>query len=133
MPMFYRFELAISGEPQGCGFLTGISALSGDVMDEEYCEELTKFFDENLPIPHIIRPCVFWFTEAGLKIFGPAINDLIPILEEYNCEILGTVIGGTDIPPDYEDQFQVAWPISAFEKEPIYTTIRSIEDLIYSR
>lgn len=98
-------------------------------MSEESCEEMTKFFDENLPVPHITRPCVFWFTETGIEVFGPAINALVPILDEFNCEILGAVIGGPDIPPDYEDEFQVAWSISAFAREPSYTTIRSIADI----
>lgn len=106
--MYIRYELYVDGEPQGVGFLQGLSELD---KDDEYLDCLTKPFDENLKLPQSVfaehKLTESWFTEEGYQKFKAAVANIQQAYDdtglfEMKCltaESLDNIV--------YQDEFQV--------------------------
>lgn len=115
MSKFYRFELAFDGQPQGVGFLQGLTdtGLPKSITDDIYHE-----FDL-LPAQILEDPGlpVFFFTEAGLNRFGAALDRIISELGEINWQLLGYTMEDDPANAIYHDVWQ-----AAFDREYLNTS-----------
>lgn len=126
----FRFELAFDGEPQGIGFLEGL-AVCVDLW-RPIRNYLYSLFD-TLPAYEIDEPdgVSFWFTEAGLREYEYALDQVSDEIAEKGWQLIGAAI---DNPPDeilYQDDFQVAFPLECIRMMNIkYVPITDAEDLL---
>lgn len=114
---WYRFTMAFDGEPQGVGFLHGLSEVG---LPNKVLDALNAPFDANLKVPPIRddKPVECWFTEVGMRVFAQDIEKILQAILPYNWQLLCGVLdsaayGGTiDLEHDflYQDEYQICWP-----------------------
>ena len=130
---FYRFELAFDLQPQGVGFLNGLT----DAIDNpRTVGRLMDDFDKNLKCPWLDEvytrfQTMFFFTEEGLKRFAPSINAIIKALKPRGWTLLGLVLDEEDQSAIvYHDEYQAAWTRAYLEPEPKFYEVRKAEAML---
>ena len=115
MSRFYRFELAIEGQPQGVGFLQGLEDTG---LPKSTTDDIYHAFD-SLPAQTLDDPGLpaFFFTEAGLDRFGVVLDCIIDELREVNWQLLGYVMEDNLANAVYYDEWQ-----AAFDREYLNTS-----------
>ena len=130
---FYRFELAFDLQPQGVGFLNGLT----DAIDNpRTVGRLMEDFDNHLKCPWLDEvytrfQTMFFFTEEGLKRFAPSINAIIKALKPRGWTMLGLVLEEEDLSAAvYYDEYQVAWTRAYLEQEPKFHEVHKAEAML---
>ena len=107
--MFFRYELGLNGESIGVGILMGISELDG--LDDDQLENLTKDFDECLPIPpnnvYMGKNSKSYFTRNGINRFKNSIENLSFIYSSQGYDVIENNISNTNQNILYQDDYQV--------------------------
>jgi len=113
--IFYRFELAFDGQPQGVGFLQGLkdTGLPKPITDDIY-HEFDFLPAQMLEYPGLL---VFFFTEAGLDRFGAVLDRIISELDEINWQLLCYTMEDDLANAVYCDAWQ-----AAFDREYLNTS-----------
>lgn len=122
----FRFELAFDREPQGVGFLQGLADVG---LWDIVTANLYSLFD-TLPVCVLdeVEPVSFWFTEAGLELYGDAINQVIDEISEENWQLLGASMNDNLENAVYKDAFQVAFSREyIFGKHTQYVEVLDID------
>lgn len=112
--MLFRYELGLNGESIGVGILMGISELDG--LDDDQLENLTKDFDECLPIPsnnvYVVEKSKSYFTQNGINTFKNSIEKLNTIYISQGFDILESNISMPYQDVLYQDEFQVVLKVA---------------------
>lgn len=103
-----RFELAFDGEPQGVGFLQGLT----DVGLPGVNIELLYALFASLPCPNVKNDngVEFWFRPDGIDKYRDAINAVIQALDTVNWQVLcGTMEEDVAANSIYSDSWQAGF------------------------
>lgn len=108
--MLYRYELFFDGEQQNCGIFNGME----DVLPPETSDPLMYNFMQLIPPMDAGPGNAFLFTEKGNALAEPLIRTGFAQRIEPGSlwEIRRITVPELCIPPSYEDDLQVAYPIT---------------------
>lgn len=87
------------------GFLKGLTDVG---LPSEVEAELARPFDKDHVLHGVDVPCVWWFTEEGVKHFKDAINKISDVINEKDWYLIGITLD-TDAAAEYADEYQVAF------------------------